>query len=509
MNDNRLLMELLSSAQIKQWDAYTCKNQNITSLQLMERAAAGCLKWLEEHHYLTRLFVIFCGKGNNGGDGLALARLLNQKQCAVKVYILDDTQEGSDDFRQNLTRLKETAVPIRLIGTGEHLPVTDKTAVVIDALFGSGLNRPLDGVARQLVEHINLSGCEVIAIDIPSGMFADKSSVQHAVLKAVHTLTFQVYKQAFLVPENEANTGTVQIIDIQLDPAFPETVQSTLETIDQAIIKIVYKPRKAFSHKGTFGHALLIAGSYGKMGAAVLSAKACLKSGIGLLTCHIPQCGYNIMQIGVPEAMALTDENKNMLSAVTTDLSRFNALGIGPGLGTEEATGKALSFVLSACKYPVVLDADALNLISQHKTMLASIPPFSILTPHPKEFERLFGPAENDFDKISLATKKAKELQVIIVLKGHNTFIAMPGGKGFFNTTGNAGMATGGSGDVLTGLLTGLLAQKYTPAEAAVLGVYLHGLAGDLAAADVSQEALTASGITDYIGAAYKKVQSF
>ena len=502
-------MELLTSAQIKQWDAFTCEHQKITSVELMERAAAGCLRWLEEHDQIKRPFFIFCGKGNNGGDGLALARLLLDKQGVVSVFVLDEVSRGSGDFESNLSRLKEKAVPILFIRAGDQLPVIDNKPLIIDALFGSGLNRPLEGLSSQLVEHINASGSEVIAIDIPSGMFADKSSGKNAVVKATYTLSFQVYKLAFLVAENEADTGKIHLIDIQLDPLFLENIQSSYEAIDPAIIRLLYKPRKAFSHKGSFGHALLIAGSYGKMGAAVLSARACLKSGVGLLTCHIPQCGYDIMQIANPEAMVYTDEDRNHLTGVSADLSKFNTIGIGPGLGTEDVTGKALASILSGFKNPVVIDADALNILSTNQVMLQSIPPFSILTPHPKEFERLFGPGDNDFEKISLALQKAKELQLIIVLKGHYTFIAMPGGKGFFNTTGNAGMATGGSGDVLTGFLTGLLAQKYTPAAAALLGVYLHGLAGDLAAADLSQEALLASDITDYIGAAYKKAEAY
>ena len=242
------------------------------------------------------------------------------------------------------------------------------------------------------------------------------------------------------------------------------------------------------------------------MGAAVLSARACLRSGVGLLSCFIPRCGYTVMQTAVPEAMTYTDQHKDYLTGVDTDLSKFTVLGIGPGLGTGEATVKALMAVLAAYKRPVVLDADALNIIAAHPEALAFLPPFSILTPHPKEFERLFGPAENDFEKIALAVRKAKDLNVIIVLKGHHTFIAMPGGKGYFNTTGNAGMATGGSGDVLTGLLTGLIAQKYTPATAALLGVYLHGLAGDLAAGLRSQEALIATDIAEGIGEAFKQI---
>ncbi|MBE7171382.1 MAG: NAD(P)H-hydrate dehydratase [Williamsia sp.] len=500
-------MELLSSAQIKEWDAFTCSRQGISSLELMERAATACLDWLELHGYLPRELFIFCGKGNNGGDGLALARLLKEKGAAgVGVFILETPAKPSADFSANLQRLQQTGVPVQYIRDANGLPTLEKSGVLIDALFGSGLNRPLEGWAAELTAWINGLGMETIAIDLPSGMFADKSSIGHPVVRARHTVSFQIPKLAFLVAENEPLTGSVHILDIGLDAGFLETVYSPFETVHAAIIRLLYKPRKAFSHKGSFGHALLIAGSYGKIGAAVLSAKACLRSGVGLLSCYIPRCGYPILQTAVPEAMTYTDENREFTTAIKTDLTKFGALGIGPGLGTEEATAKALLDVLSTYKKPLVLDADALNIIARQPDGLASLPPFSILTPHPKEFERLFGASSNDFEKLELAVRKAKDLSVIIVLKGHHTFIAMPGGKGYFNTTGNAGMATGGSGDVLTGFLTGLLAQNYTPATAALLGVYLHGLAGDKAASIHSQEAMVAQDIIEGIGPAFQEI---
>lgn len=500
-------MELLSADQIKQWDAYTCKQQAISSTVLMERAATACLHWLEEHQYSERHLVIFCGKGNNGGDGLALARLLHAKEIHATVFILHTEGEPSADFSANLQRLPP-AVPVQYIKPGDPPPPLQKDRVLIDALFGSGLNRPLEGLAAQLVAHINAAGAETVSIDIPSGMFIDKSSKENPVVRAHHTLSFQVYKTAFLVAENEEYTGTVHILDIGLDPGFLETVHGPFETVDDGIIRLLYKPRKAFSHKGSFGHALLVAGSWGKMGAAVLSARACLRSGVGLLSCFIPRCGYNIMQTAVPEAMTYTDENREWVTSMQTDLSKFGVLGIGPGLGTQEGTVKALLEALVEFKRPVVLDADALNIMADKPEAWSSIPPFSILTPHPKEFERLFGETENNFEQIELAVKKAKDLNVIIVLKGHRSFVAMPGGKGYFNLTGNAGMATAGSGDVLTGLLTGLVAQKYTPAAAALLGVYLHGLAGDRAAAICSQEAMVASDIIAGFGEAFQQIGS-
>ena len=500
-------MELLSAAQIREWDAFTCQHQHITSWQLMERAAQACLQWLDSHEYLSRTFLIFCAKGNNGGDGLALARLLRQKNVVLSVYILESDSKGSGDFQSNLSWLKETSVPIHRIQSPDDFPFVDRQVLVIDALYGSGLNRPLEGTARALVDHLNKSGAGTISIDIPSGMFAGESARTGSVIRALHTLTFQVFKIAFLVPENEENTGQVHVLEINLDPAFLDNLRSGFGLIDEQTIRLMYKPRKPFSHKGTYGHALLVAGSWGKMGAAVLCSHSCLRSGVGLLSCHVPRCGYDILQTAVPEAMLLVDPQPNQVTKLQEDLSKFDALGLGPGLGTGEETAKVLAAVLQQYKKPVVIDADALNILSRNQHLYASIPAFSILTPHPKEFERLFGATGNDFERLNLALQKARELKVIIVLKGHHTFVAMPGGKGFFNMTGNAGMATGGSGDVLTGLLTGLLAQKYQPAEAALLGVYLHGLAGDLAAAEISREALLASDITAHLGKAFLCVQ--
>ena len=501
-------MELLSPSQTGQWDAFTCRQQQISSAELMERAASACLHWLQSRDYILAAFTVICGKGNNGGDGLALARLLAQQNRPVTVYVLDTDTSGSADFEVNVKRLQQANVPVTTINGGTSMPVIKNDAVVIDALFGSGLNRPLEGLAAQLVEHMNRSGAKIISLDMPSGMFATRTSKNNTVVKATCTLSFQVQKLAFMMPENEQYAAEVHVLDIGLDPAFPETVACMMETIDAAMISILYRPRKAFSHKGSFGHALLVAGSLGKMGACQLSARACLRAGTGLLTCFAPGCGYTVLQTSVPEAMVITAEQKNFISSIPSDLSKYNAVGAGPGLGTEKATTDALKKLMEGYRQPMVLDADALNCIAAAPELLATIPAFSILTPHPKEFERLFGSSENDFDRTSLALQKAKELSVIIVLKGHHTFIAMPGGKGYFNTTGNAGMATGGSGDVLTGLLTGILAQKYSPASAALMGVYLHGLSGDLAAAQLSQEALIASDLVDYIGAGYKLIGS-
>ena len=501
-------MQILNAGQLRLWDQYTIQHEGIASLDLMERAAGRCLDWLEKNHYLDKSFCIFCGKGNNGGDGLALARMLSAKKSKVVVYILEFGHKGTEDFQVNLARLHQTHVEIRFIQTEETLQSIPANEIFIDALFGSGLNRPLEPMAVQLIEHINETGNEIISIDIPSGMYVDKSSKDNAMVRADHTLSFQCFKPAFLVAENEPFIGELHILDIGLLPDFLASLKNDLDLVDMPFIHALYKPRKKFAHKGNFGHALLVAGSYGKMGAALLAAKACLRTGAGLLTCHIPASGYTVLQTALPEAMIETDEENLIISAVNKNISGYSAVGLGPGIGKDEKTKDACVAILKGHPASIVIDADALNIIATHPELLSRLPPYSILTPHPKEFERLFGEAPNDFERIAMARKQSKAYQCIIILKGHNSFIAIPGGAGYFNTTGNAGMAKGGSGDALTGIITGLLAQGYSAPEAAIFGVYLHGLAGDLAARIHSQESMLPSDLIDCLGKAFQAIEA-
>lgn len=502
-------MKILNGEQIRQWDHYTIEQEPVSSIELMERAAGKCVDWIEEKNLLQYPFRIFCGKGNNGGDGLAIARMLLQKQCMVTVHILEFGHLGTEDFQSNLKRLhQEKVTDIYFIQGEENFPELSENEIVIDALFGSGLNRPLEGITAKLVEHINNSGCKVIAVDVPSGLPVDHAIKGKAIIRANHTLTFQVYKLAFLLPENGAFVGEVHVLDIGLHPEFYRFVESCYELTDEKMISKIYKARKPFAHKGNFGHALLVTGSYGKMGAAVLCAKACLRAGAGLTTCHVPKCGYEIVQTAVPEAMAMVDFNSSFLTNIDEDLTKYSCIGLGPGIGTASETKRLLEVIFNVYRKPTVLDADALNIISSEKKLLNKIPPNSILTPHPKEFERLFGKTENDYDRMKLAQEKSQELNVLIALKGHHTFVATPDGKGYFNNTGNAGMAKGGSGDVLTGILTALVCQGYNSIDASVLGVHLHGLAGDIAADKCSMEAMIAGDIIDNLGQAFLSIRA-
>ncbi len=500
-------MKIFSATQIRAWDAYTIEHEPVASIDLMERAAGKCAEWIIHNNFGKQPIHIFCGKGNNGGDGLAIARLLLKKGCNVTVYILEFGHLGTADFQFNLQRLHEVTVHIHFLQSTAFFPVLNHDDVVIDAIFGTGLTKHLEGITTELANHINLSPATVLAIDIPTGMFADKSSKDTTVIHAQHTLSFQVYKECFLLPENEEACGQVHLLNIGLHAAYYRQTETKLQLSDQEIIKHIYHKRKAFSHKGNFGHALLIAGSYGKMGAAVLSAEACLRSGAGLLTVHAPACGYEILQSTVPEAMVDADTEQYFISTVPKELMLYAAIGIGTGIGLHESTADMLMQLLHETHQPIVLDADALNLLSIKQNLADYLHEDCILTPHPKEFERLFGKTSNDFERKELALQKAKHLNCVIVLKGHHTFIACANGNAYFNSTGNPGMATAGSGDVLTGMLTGLLAQGYSAEEAAVLGVYLHGLAGDIAALHLSEEAMLAGDITKHLGKAFLQVQ--
>jgi ADP-dependent NAD(P)H-hydrate dehydratase / NAD(P)H-hydrate epimerase len=495
-------MQIFSADRIHEWDQFTIRHEPISSINLMERAARACYDWLMANGYRNRSFTIYCGKGNNGGDGLAIARMLSDSGHTVTVYIPEFGHKGTDDFQINLAALHGKPASIRFIPSGENIYAVPEKDVIIDAIFGSGLNRSPEGLNAQIIQHINRSGCEVISIDIPSGVAADQSSVNHDFVKASHTLTFQQFKLAFLMPENEAACGKIVVLPIGLHPSFAEQTDSGIQLTDHALMKRYYKPRRDFAHKGSFGHALIVAGSYGKMGAALLATTACLRSGVGLCTIHVPQCGYSIMQAGAPEAMTVTDHSDKLISAVDIEPGKFAAIGVGPGLGKAPETAAAFAQILDNFDGGLVIDADALNLLAENPEIQKRLPADTILTPHPKEFERLFGKAANDFDRMNLARLKAKELGVVIVLKGHHTLIATPS-LTFFNNTGNAGMATGGTGDTLTGIITGLRAQQYTAEAAAVLGVYLHGLAGDLAAKEMGKEALIASDLINYLGKAF------
>ena len=498
-------MKIFSASQIKAWDAYTIEHEPVSSTELMERAAKACTTWLIQNFDTTTPFKIFCGRGNNGGDGLAIARLLLESKFSVSTYISETGSKGSEDFQINLRRLKKSSKNIYFVQSPESFPEIKKDDIVIDALFGTGLNKPPAGIYQKLIQYLDDSGSEIISIDIPSGLYADKSSGENTIIRSRYTLSFQQRKLSFLLAENEPYCGEVIILDIGLSEKFVAAEKTTFELIDKKIIGQVYVPRKPFANKGNYGYACLLAGSYGMMGATVLSAAACLRAGVGKLTVYTCKQGYAIMQTSVPEAMCKVFGNTFIKDI--RDLKDFDVVAIGPGIGQHASHKQLLQTIFKIFKKPVVIDADALNILSKYPALYKSIPPGSVITPHPKEFERLFGKTKNDFERIELTLKKAKELNIFIVLKGHHTLIASPDGKGYFNSTGNAGMATAGAGDVLTGIITSLIAQKYSSLNACILGVYLHGLAGDMAANKTSKEAMIAGDIIDNLGKGFLQIE--
>ena len=494
---------ILNASQIRAWDAFTIEHEPIKSIDLMERAASACFKWLERRDLTSRSFQIFCGKGNNGGDGLALGRILLQAGARVDIYVLSPENIGTADFQCNLLRWKDYSKrEIHWLKESNDFPALTTNSLVIDALFGSGLSRPLDGINALLVHYLNENAKEIISIDLPSGIMCDTLEIGVPAIQANYTLSFQSAKLAFYFPENEKFIGEIHLLDIGLSPSFLQQEVSEISLINQGLVEKIYKPRQKFSHKGTFGHALILSGSYGKTGSALLAAKACMHSGVGLLTVGVPQCAYLVLQVGLPEAMVTSDEKRNKLATIMPNYSTYQAVGIGPGIGTDKSTRKWLLHQLLVIQCPLVLDADALNTIA-YEEKWKSIPQNSILTPHPKEFDRLFGLCQNSQERMIKAIEKAKELSCIVVLKGHHTLIATVEGEVWFNTTGNAGMATGGSGDVLTGIITGLLAQGYVPKDAALLGVWLHGQSGDMASKRHGQEAMVANHIIEFLGDAF------
>lgn len=499
-------MKILSVENIRALDEHTIHYEPVSSLDLMERAAMAFCHWfigIFPPEYCS--VVVFCGPGNNGGDGLAIARILHRKFYPVKIYICETGAAKSKDFSQNLERLPAFSAlnPIPL-NPGDAFPPLPSGAILIDAIFGSGLKRPVAGYWADLISYLNKSDCTIAAVDVPSGLFADRHS-EGPTIQANYTFCFELPKLAFLLPENHQATGEWFVESIGLDKKFMDTLPTNNHYVDRQSILPLVKSRSKYSHKGTFGHALLWVASHGKTGAAVLAARATLRAGAGLLTVHIPRCAYTTLQTAIPEAMVSSDSAAEYLSEVP-DLEPYKAIGVGCGIGTGENTAIGLEQLLERATVPLVLDADALNTIAANPDLLQKIPKGSILTPHPGEFVRLFGKSNNDFERLELLRAQARSLEVIILLKGAHTSIAAPDGNCYFNSTGNPGMATAGSGDVLTGVITGLLAQGYIPLESAILGAYLHGLAGDLAAQTNGMQSLIATDIINHLGKAFLEI---
>ncbi|HSV88325.1 MAG TPA: NAD(P)H-hydrate dehydratase [Bacteroidales bacterium] len=501
-------MKIPDADQIRAIDVYTIDYEPISSIDLMERAASKCFSRIKKQIRQKQKVVVFCGPGNNGGDGLAIARMLAGTGHNVEAYLMPHSEQHSAEYLVNLKRLKKIRnAKIVNLQEQENLPEIPGDALVVDALFGTGLNRPLEGFPSTLVQQINKSGAKIISIDIPSGLFIDdnRGNNYKSIIKASQTLTFQFPKLAFLLPENENYVGQWEILDIGLHNDAIKSTNTKHHLTEANDIRSFYRPRSKFSHKGNYGHALLLAGSEGKAGAAILASGAALRSGLGLLTVHLPANLLPILQAALPEAMCRADSDPQKITN-TGDLESFNAIGFGPGTGTDTRTCNALKLLIQNSGIPLVIDADGINILAQNPTWFAFLPKGTILTPHPKEFERIAGKSTDGFQRLELGRAFAFKYSVYLILKGAHTAIICPDGHIFFNSTGNPGMATGGSGDVLTGIILGWLAQGYSPFQAALMGVYLHGMSGDLAAARLGKEGMLAGDIIFHLPKAIKKV---
>ena len=499
-------MKILTCTQQKEADAYTIANNNILSINLMEKAASLianeiCKRWDQSHR-----IVVFAGAGNNGGDAVAVARMLFTKNYNVEVYLFNIKGTISEDCMTNIKRLQECGFTAyhEISNSFDPFQLFEED-VVIDGLFGSGLNKPLSGGFASVVQYINASSAQVVSIDLPSGLMGEDNSnnSRQNIIHADLTLSIQLPKLSFLFPENEDIVGEWKLLDIGISPEFIRQADTPYIITEAQDVSQLIKPRKRFAYKNNFGHALLIAGSNGMAGASVLAARACLRSGTGLLTVHVPVCNHDILQTAVPEAIVQNDVHE-LYFAEPVDLDNYQAIAIGPGIGQEEETALATLDQLADCYIPAVLDADAINILSSHRNYLNRLPKGSILTPHIGELERIIGKCNNSFERLTKAKELAAYLQCYMVVKGAYTVVITPQGKFYFNPTGNPGMATGGSGDVLTGIILALLAQGYQPENAARLGVYVHGLAGDIACRRMGEISLTASDIIDALPEAWK-----
>lgn len=502
-------MKIFTGAQIHELDDYTIEHEPIASVDLMERAAKAIARAISEQWSTLTPIVVFAGPGNNGGDALAVARLLATANYSVSVYLFNISGHLSADCAVNRQRLKECKQIQTFTEVTQEFdpPQLDEQTLVIDGLFGSGLNKPLAGGFASLVKYINASPSRVVSIDLPSGLMSEDNTynVRANIIKADLTLTLQQQKLAFFFPENQEFIGKLRILDIRLSQEGIRKIDAQYNLIEETEIRPLLLGRDRYAHKGNMGNALIIAGSYGMAGAAVLATKACLRSGAGKVTVHTPRRNNMILQISVPEAVVQVDQEDTIFSQAV-DTEDYNALGIGPGLGQNETTAIALIAQLRRATCPVVVDADALNMLANHRAWMMQLPKEIIFTPHPKEFDRMEGNAADSYERLTKAREMAERLQGYIILKGHYSALCCPDGHVMFNNTGNAGMATAGSGDVLTGIITALLARGYKQREACMVGMYLHGLAGDIAARHVGMESLIASDLIQYLPEAFKRL---
>ncbi len=472
------MLPLLTSSDIRRADAWTIENEPVLSVDLMERASRAFVGWFLNHFPDKQTTItVYAGTGNNGGDGLAIARMLHHHQYKnINVRIARFSDKSTADFDVNLQRLQQCDITINELYPGVDFPVDD-SEVIVDALLGSGLNKPLHTDFKRLVDYINVLGRLVVAVDVPTGFFTDGEIPADAtVLHADLAITFQQARINFLLPEAKHYVKCWEAVNIGISEQFAKSLNSPYHYVEQKDIREILKPRKPFSNKGTYGHVLVIAGEPQTMGAALLSSAAATYAGAGLTTACIPASGLTALNSFMPELMAIVREGDTL---PTISWDKYGTVAFGPGLGTHDNALELFSYLLTNYTKPVLIDADGLNLLAKNSTLWPSIPQGSILTPHMKEFDRLFGEHNSWWARLQTAKREATERKLYIVLKNDYTITATPEGMLYFNSTSNAAMATGGMGDVLTGIIASLLAQGYSPEQACLAGVFIHGKAGD------------------------------
>ncbi|HEY5686841.1 MAG TPA: NAD(P)H-hydrate dehydratase [Yeosuana sp.] len=497
-------MKLFSKEQIYEGDKITIERQKISSTDLMERAGTQIFNWINLRMQGAQVPIhIFCGIGNNGGDGMVLARHLILEGYNVKTYIVNYSDKRSKDFLINYDRVKNvTKQWPEFVHNQDDFPEIKQDHVIVDAIFGIGLNRPVVDWVKNLFVHLRKSKAFTLSIDIPSGLQTDSIPLDDDnVVMASYTLSFASPKLVFFLPNTAKYTINWEVLDIGLDSEFLSSTNTTYNLIGKYEAIPIYIPRDKYSHKGQFGHSLIIGGSYGKIGAVTLASRGALSAGAGLVTAFIPRCGYQVLQSSFPEAMVISDANDDYITNIEFDFNP-SVIAFGIGVGGNIKTIEAFEVLLKTYKGPMVVDADGLNILSNHPHFLELLPEETVLTPHPKELERLIGTWTHDFEKLEKAKEFSNKHKVILVIKGANT-ITLFENKFYINATGNPGLSTAGSGDVLTGIITGLISQGYNPLSAAVFGVYLHGKSADIAVEDYGYQSLIASHVIEYLGAAY------
>ncbi|GAB5046921.1 NAD(P)H-hydrate dehydratase [Thermodesulfovibrio sp. TK110] len=501
-------MKVVTSSEMAEIDRLTIEHYGIPSMLLMERAALAVSEHVLELN--PENVIVLAGPGNNGGDGIACARILKNKIKNVKIFQLFSDEKLSSDCKTQLDIAKKFKLPVI-----EGYPIENEIMqadAIIDAIFGTGLKRAIEGDIARFIENLNSFKKPVLAVDIPSGISSDTGEVMGVAIKAKITVTFGLPKRGHLVFPGKEYTGKLFIEDIGFPKELTESENLKISTIEKHFACCLIPPRPAYSHKTRYGHVLVIAGSTGKTGAAVLAAKAALRAGSGLVTMAVPAALKVVFQSKVLEEMILplpctmNTLSRDALPEIMEFINeRANSVAFGPGVGVNEDIEIILKELILNCPSPIVIDADGITVLGRISDVLKNARSEIVLTPHPGELSRLIKISVKDIEKqrIDIAQKVAKDLGVILVLKGVPTVIAEPQGKVYLNTTGNPGMATGGSGDVLTGIIASLIGQGLTPFHASVLGCFIHGLSGDIAAKKRGYHGLIAGDLIESLPEAF------